>query len=175
MLRLLGSVFSSLAALALSLTLAAPAYGYELRYGQSYTEQGDYLLHPGIRLALLDDKARQYRFDFYGRRFGSFTEATLILGMDEELAIFPWENLVAVYGFSVMDQYTKRDTVSRPSKDVHSLNLGANIGLHYKIYSYDRWTLNAGWDSHLFAAGFAFLLLTTARKSVFSLSAGYTL
>lgn len=175
MLRRLASAWSwswSLSALA---CIAAPAQALELRYGQTYTEQGDYLLHPGIKLALKDDRGRQFRADLYGRRFGAFTEATLILGMDEELKVFPWDDLTLLYGFSVMDQYTQRDSGMRPKSEVHSLNLGVNIGLHYQVYRYENWTLHTGWDSHLFAAGFAFLLLTTARKSIFTLAAGYTL
>ncbi len=165
------------ALLGLGLLLAVPsqAGAWTLQYGQSYIEQGDFLVQPGIQLGLLDAKDRRYRFDFYGRRFGSFTEATAIVGFDETLKIFPWPELKALYGLSLMDQYIQRDSPLAPKKEIHSFNLGVNLGLDWRLLSYDQWTLDAGWNSHIFAAGFAFLLLTTARKSIFTLSVGYTL
>ncbi len=164
-----------LASICAMVAITSPAQALELRYGQSYIEQGDFLLHPGVQLSLIDASDRHYRLDFYGRRFGSFTEANGILGFDQNLDIFPWEDLIAVYGISVMDQYTARDSGPSKSSSKHSFNVGVNLGLHYKIYTYEKWSANVGWDSHIFAAGLAFILLTTARKSVFNFSVGYNL
>ena len=161
--------------LGVSLALPSQAGAWTLQYGQSYIEQGDFLVQPGVQLGLRDNKDRRYRFDFYGRRFGSFTEATAILGFDEALKIFPWPELQATYGVSFMDQYTARDSTLAAKKEIHSLNLGVNLGLDWRILTVDQWTLDAAWNSHLFAAGFAFILLTTARKSIFTLGVGYTL
>lgn len=154
---------------------AGSAAAWTLQYGQSYIEEGDFLVQPGVQLGLIDAERRHYRLDFYGRRFGAFTQATAIIGVDEELAVFPWPELKALYGVSLMDQYTARDSRFEARKELHSFNLGVNLGLRWRFYTYEQWNLEAAWNSHIFAAGFAFILLTTARKSVFTLAAGYQL
>jgi hypothetical protein len=146
-----------------------------LRYGPSYIEQGDFILHPGVQLALWKNEEHRFRFDFYGRRFGPFLEATAIVGADKFLRIFPWQELVTVYGFSVMDEYTAVNRPQGEDEAAHALNLGLNLGLSWRLLQHEAWDVRAEWNAHIFAAGLAFIVLTTARKSVFTLSVGYTL
>jgi hypothetical protein len=134
-------------------------------------EQGDFLLHPGVQLGLRLGDGIRYRLDFTGRRFGSFLETITMLSRDELLDIFPWPALSARYGVTIMDAYTSYDPPGESRKSVHDWNIGLSLGLGYTIWSDDRWRINAEWNSQIYAAGFAFLFLTTARKSIFTLGA----
>lgn len=147
---------------------------YNVRIGQSYMEQGDYLLHPGAQVAV-DMGKRRLRLDFSGREFGPFIEATAIVSYDLELKIIPWERVTTHYGFSIMDEYTGFNNPHGEDEEIHSFNAGANFGLGVKLYEGKNWDAALEWNSHIFAAGFAFIFLTTARKSIFTLSAGYDL
>ena len=147
---------------------------YNVRFGESFIEQGDYLLAPGVQVAL-DTGKRRYRFDFTGREFGPFLQATAIASYDLELKLVPWERVTTHYGFSLMDEYTAFDDPHGKKEDIHSFNAGLNLGLGVKVYEGDRWNVMLDWNSHIFAAGLAFIFLTTARKTVFTLSAGYDL
>ncbi|HYX35903.1 MAG TPA: hypothetical protein VE954_22615 [Oligoflexus sp.] len=153
------------------LSSACAHAGVWLQAGESVMEQGDFLLHPGIQLGLGLDDGTRYRVDFTGRRFGSFLEMTTMLSRDEILKIFPWPELTARYGVTVMDAYTSYDPPGEPKTSVHDVNIGLCLGLAYTLWSEDRWRVNAEWNSQIYAAGFAFLFLTTARKSIFTLGA----
>jgi hypothetical protein len=145
--------------------------GVWLQAGESVMEQGDYLLHPAIQLGLGLEDGTRYRLDFTGRRFGSFLEMTTMISRDEVIKIFPWPGLTARFGVTIMDAYTAYDPPGEPKQSVHDVNVGLCLGIGYTIWSEDRWRINAEWNSQLYAAGFAFLLLTTARKSIFTLGA----
>jgi hypothetical protein len=145
--------------------------GVWLQAGESFMEQGDFLLHPGVQLGLGLDDGTRYRLDFTGRRFGSFLETTTMVSRDEILKIFPWPELTARYGVTILDAYTAYDPPGEPKKSVHDVNVGLCLGLGYTIWDADRWRVNAEWNSQIYAAGFAFLFLTTARKSIFTLGA----
>ncbi|WP_141733594.1 hypothetical protein [Oligoflexus tunisiensis] len=156
------------------LWILSPAMGHAavwLQAGESVMEQGDFLLHPGIQLGLGFEDGIRYRLDFTGRRFGSFLETTTMVSRDEILKIFPWPELTARYGVTIMDAYTAYDPPAGPKESVHDINVGLSLGVGYTIWSQDKWRVNAEWNSQLYAAGFAFLFLTTARKSIFSLGA----
>lgn len=153
------------------LSSASPAAAVWLQAGESVLEQGDFLLHPGVQLGLGLSDGSRYRVDFTGRRFGSFLETTTMISRDEIFKIFPWPQLTARYGVTVLDAYTAYDPPGGPKKSVHDINIGLCLGLGYMIWSDDRWRVNAEWNSQIYAAGFAFLYLTTARKSVFTLGA----
>lgn len=149
--------------------------GVWLQAGESVMEQGDFLLHPGIQLSLGLDDGTRYRLDFTGRRFGSFLETTTMISRDEIIKIFPWPELTARYGVTIMDAYTAYDPPEGAKESVHDFNLGLSLGLAYTLWSEESWRVNAEWNSQIYAAGFAFLFLTTARKSIFTLGAGVAL
>lgn len=145
--------------------------GVWLQAGESVMEQGDFLLHPAVQLGLGLDDGTRYRLDFTGRRFGSFLETTTMLSRDELIKIFPWPELKARFGVTIMDAYTSYDPPGGSKESVHDVNVGLCLGIGYTIWSEEKWRVNAEWNSQIYAAGFAFLFLTTARKSIFTLGA----
>lgn len=139
--------------------------------GESVMEQGDFILHPGLALGLGLDSGVRYRLDFTGRRFGSFLETNTMISRDQLIKIFPWPQVSARYGVTIMDAYTAYSPPGGPKEDVHDYNIGLCLGLGYMIWDQGDWRVNAEWNSQIYAAGLAFIYLTTARKSVFTLGA----
>lgn len=146
---------------------------YELRAGQSWFEQGDYLLHPGIQITAATPDNKSLRFEFTGRTFGRFTEMTSLLSLNFPYEVLPWPSVYTTYGVSVMDEYTAYDSPSGRDETIHAFNAGLNLGIGYKLYETGNFKARLEWNSHIFAAGLAFLFMTTARKTVFSASVGY--
>jgi hypothetical protein len=154
---------------------ALPCMALELRAGQSWFEQGDFLLHPGVQLSLENEARQSIRFEFTGRKFGHFTEMTSILSLNFPYDILPWEAVYTTYGLSLMDEYTGYDSPTGKDESIHSMNLGANLGLGWKVIEYKGFNARLEWNSHIFAAGLAFVYMTTARKSVLTAAIGYEL
>jgi hypothetical protein len=155
--------------------LPHPAMAFELRAGQSWFEQGDYLLHPGIQVTAATDDNTSLRFEFTGRTFGRFTESTSILSLNLPYEVLPWKSVYTTYGFSLMDEYTGYNSPRGRNESIHAFNAGLNLGIGYKLYEQGRFNARFEWNSHIFAAGLAFIFMTTARKTVFSATVGYDL
>ncbi len=166
---------TNLCVLILACLWATPSKALGLRAGQSWFEQGDYLLEPGASLTLENELHRSVRLDFSGKTFANFTQATAILSLNLPFEIFPWESVYTSYGFSLMDEYTAYDSPSGKDDQLHAFNLGLNLGLGWKVWQGDNWSARLEWNSHIFAAGLAFVFMTTARKSVFTAAVGYDL
>lgn len=158
-----------LSLLAVELAPEGLAAETRLGFGQGFIEGGDFVLHPAVQANLELPSTTRFRLNFSGRRYGSFLETTSLVTWEESLELFPWEQLKARLGVSFLDQYIAYDPPGAPSEQSHDLNLGLALGLDWEIYSYDRYHLKAEWNAHLFAAGFAFLVLTTARKSTMTI------
>ena len=167
--------FLALVAGILCLFLSNPATALELRAGQSWFEQGDYLLHPGVQLTLENPEGQSLRFEFTGRTFAGFTEATGILSLNFPFKILPWDFIYTSYGISLMDEYTAYNSPHGRDNAIHAMNLGVNLGIGWQAWKHDRWNARLEWNSHLFAAGLAFVYMTTARKTVFTAAVGYDL
>jgi len=159
----------------LAIGSAATQAQIAVQAGESLIEQGDFILHPGIQLGLSLADGSRYRLDFTGRRFGSFLETTTMITRDEIFPIFPWPELTARYGVTLMDAYIAYDPPNGPKETAHEFNIGLSLGLGYTLWQHEDWKVKAEWNSQIFAAGFAFLVLTTARKSIFTLGAEVTL
>lgn len=155
------------------LVCPSPGFAYEVRAGQSWFEQGDYLLHPGVQATVATPDNKSLRFEFTGRTFGRFTETTSILSLNLPYEVLPWKDVYTTYGFSLMDEYTAYDSPRGQDESIHAFNAGLNLGIGYKILDSKQWDVRVEWNSHIFAAGLAALFMTTARKTVFSATVGY--
>ncbi|RZA21051.1 MAG: hypothetical protein EOP10_17260 [Proteobacteria bacterium] len=151
------------------------AKAFEIRAGQSWIEQGDYLLHPGVQLTAATKDNKSLRFEFSGRTFGRFTQSTSILSLNLPYEVLPWKEVYTTYGFSLMDEYTAYNSKQGEDESIHAFNAGLNLGIGYKIYDHGGFNARLEWNSHIFAAGLAFIFMTTARKTVFSATVGYEL
>ncbi len=139
-----------------------------IHMARTVMESGDYIYHPGVQLAW-SQPSQRVRLDVQGQSFGAYRRIKALLGWDYALELLPWSEVQTYVGVSLLDQYTAYHPAQGASSQEHDLNLGLNLGWAWNLYHYERWTLRATWDSHLFAAGLAFVLLTTARENVLGL------
>lgn len=159
----------------LSVLWAKSAKALEFRAGQSWFEQGDYLLQPGVQLTIANQDRQSLCLEFSGRTFGGFTQATGILSLNFPYDLSPWDALYTTYGISLMDEYTAYDSPQGKDASIHAMNLGLNLGIGWKVWEGHGWNARLEWNSHIFAAGLAFIYMTTARKTVFTAALGYDL
>ncbi len=150
-------------------------FGLELRVGKAWFEKGDYLLEPGAEIVLENARHQSLRLELSGRRFGRFTETSGILSVNFPFTVLPWKSVYTSYGISLLDQYTAYNSPSGKDESEHSINLGVNLGLGWRVIETGQWSADLEWNSHIFAAGLAFIYLTTARKTNFTLAVGYEL
>jgi hypothetical protein len=110
----------------------------------------------------------------WGRTYGPVTETSGILSAGKQTGIFGLKTLQAAVGASLMAEHTAIAYKGHTSENntYTSTNVGLMLGLKYEIYSSKMITVSASWDSHLFAAGSAIILLVAGRKQIVGVSAG---
>jgi hypothetical protein len=99
------------------------------------------------------------------------------LAFAKQTEIFGSKSLTASAGFSLMANQTSISYKDYPQENSSftNTNIGLLLGLRYNIVATKSFSLTASWDSHLFAAGDAVLLLVTGRKQILGLTAGVAL
>lgn len=165
-------------ALMLTISVASPeAHALEVATGIGGVEEGDdrgqsaAILHLGL-------SSQWYsRFYIWGRSYGPVTETNGILAFAKQTEIFGSKSLTASAGFSLMANQTSISYKDYPQENSSftNTNIGLLLGLRYNIVATKSFSLTASWDSHLFAAGDAVLLLVTGRKQILGLTAGVAL
>lgn len=168
------------AAILLATALTLP-YGkvmaVDIATGIGAVEEGDdrgqaaALLHLGL--------ANQWysRFYLWGRSYGPVTETNAIITAAKQTQVFGSKSLTASAGISVMANQTAITYKDYPSENSSytNTNFGLLLGLRYDIVTTKSFNLAASWDSHIFAAGDAVILLVTGRKQILGLTAGISL
>lgn len=117
------------------------------------------------------------RFYLWGRNYGPVNETSGIISFSKQTSVFGSKALSASIGGSAMAEQTVLSYKDAPGEnsDYTSTNVGLALGLRYKIISGKTFSLSASWDSHIFAASEAVILLVTGRKQIIGLTAGVAL
>ena len=113
----------------------------------------------------------------WGRSYGPVTERSGLFVAGKRFDLFGSKDLRSSIGFSSLAEHTAityKDTPS-DSSSYTSTNFGVMFGVSYDVFKSKSMTISATWDSHIFAAGQAILLLVTGRKQIISVTAGITL
>lgn len=145
---------------------------FELLGGLGAVEEGDDRLRPAAVVQAGKDHFYG-QGTLYGRRFAQVEERTFMLGGGYRTEIFQTKWLQAAVGAVVMEERTTihpRGTQTKIDSQ-SSYNVGGTLGIR-GVWNFDRYLVQASWDSALFPAGAAVLFLTTGRKQTVSLSAG---
>lgn len=113
----------------------------------------------------------------WGRSFGPVTETAGILSVGKRFDLAGSKSLRSAIGFSSMAEHTavKYDDAPSESSSFTSTNFGLMLGINYDIMKTKNVTITGTWDSHLFAAGEAIILLVTGRKQILGLTASINL
>ena len=113
----------------------------------------------------------------WGRSYGPVTETAGVLAFGKRFDVMGSKFLHSAVGVTSLAENTSIKFKDSPadSSSYTSTNLGLMLGLSYELYQTKYATLAASWDSHLFVAGEAGLLLVTGRKQILGLTAGISL
>ncbi len=144
-----------------------------LTVGAAATEEGDDRQRPAVYIAgVFGDQyfAKSY---LYGRTFNRVTEQTVTLSVGKRFGIFNANFLKAGLGVTASNDSTRIEaSETEPAESENAGNFGALFNIHISPPLAQNMTLEAGWDTHLFAAGAAGLFLATGRKQMLYLGAG---
>jgi hypothetical protein len=139
-------------------------------------EQGDDLMRPAAGLHLgINDKyfARAW---IWGREFGPVVEQSVLISAGRTVPAFGSKIIVARFGVAALAESTSvqfTGTDEHLSRETTQYNLGAVAGLHLHWNRTAPLLVTAGWESHLFLAGVAGILLSTGRKQTLSVGLGW--
>ena len=185
MIRLLPSGWQSVglisrgALLAMTLTILShtSAHGAEFSMGIGALEEGDDRGRSAGILQATFANNWSSKFYLWGRTHGPVTETDGILAAAKRYDIFGSKNLHSSVGLSILAERTAIEYKDAPAESTSftSTNVGLMLGLTYDVLRTKSLFVTASWDSHLFAAGEAVLLLVTGRKQVISVTAGIAL
>ena len=155
-------------------TLSLPANALEFSAGIGSVESGDDRGHGAAIAHLGFSNGWMGRAYLWGRTQGPVTETSGILSAAKRFDLFGSKDLRGSYGFSALAENTtiKYKDYPEDSSNHTSTNFGVMLGMHYNLLSSKAMTVTASWDSHIYAAGDAIILLVTGRKQILGLTAG---
>ncbi len=157
--------------------LAQDARALDIAAGLGAVEQGDDRGQSAAIIHLGMQNQWYSRVYVWGRSFGPVTETNGILAAAKQTGVFGSKSIFASAGLSLMANQTAITYKDAPSENTSytNTNVGLILGLRYSIVSTKTISLSASWDSHLYAAGDAVILLVTGRKQILGLTAGLSL
>ena len=175
--RLRTGLFAVFLTLAATQLLPGKAQAVDIATGIGAVEEGDdrgqaaAVVHVGFQNQWYS------RFYVWGRSFGPVTETNGILSVAKQTGVFGSKSMMASAGVSLMANQTDITYKGYPeeSSSYTNTNIGLLLGLRYDIITAKKFSLSASWDSHIFAAGDAVILLVTGRKQILGLTAGISL
>ena len=150
-------------------------YARSFALGSSQMEEGDNLRKFGTQIQIISHN-KTFHFDYVPMKMGPITKKTILLNLSKQIKLPKFQKLKALVGFSSLVQHTQ---IVIPTMNIDdsetSYNLGVNYGLSFDIKLMKSLSFFANWNSHIFPAGLASLLLVTGRKEIIALGIGLSL
>ncbi len=165
--------------LSLTLFLASPkkSMAYDLGLGLASVEEGDDRHRPAV-MGHYGFLEKYFVHGYYfGRQKGPVTERSLILSANRYINIFGqfgWEFLKGSFGVTYLYEYIEIKFAgdSKNSSTENAFNFGLNLGLHGFVPLSGPFFVGGTWESSLFLAGEAGILMTTGRKQSIAVFGG---
>lgn len=154
------------------------AFSFTTRMGLALVEEGDDRQRAGLSVhgELGDYGARVY---YYGRTFGPVTERTIAVSLLQKENVFSSKAWSISYGLAGISESTILNFTEEADQAFNanesSENLGVHFGVGWEMQSKSNLSVGAFWDSLLFPAGAAGILLATGRKQFLQLVVGYSI
>lgn len=167
-------MYRLLCAFLLILSASEKALAYQdIALGFAAVEEGDDRQRPALQLYSTLGKDGYVTGTYYGRKFAQVEEKTYLVNLGARSSIFGSNQFYACLGGSALLE----QTVVKPfGNETHryndnAYNFGVAFGLQYE-QTWQRFFLRGAWESSLYLAGEAGILLATARKQALSITAG---
>ena len=157
---------------------AAPANA-EIHARLGAIEETDDVLKPAVGAEFVVRDQFGLNLMYWGRSFGPVSETRyLISGYYSFVPIKPAKILRASVGLSILNEKTALEYGSsniQYDRTDTEWNAGAFFGLDVSLYSDEDAKLKIFWESSVFPAGQAIILLVTGRKQTIGMSVGMML
>lgn len=157
--------------------ISTPCRALEISAGVGALEEGDDRGRGAAIIAATFTNNWIAKSYVWGRSYEPVTETAGILVIGKRFDLSGSKNVKPSIGFSTLAEHTaiKYEDAPDESTSYTSTNFGLMLGINYELMKTKSMTLSASWDSHLFAAGEAIILLVTGRKQILGLTATITL
>ena len=173
----------SLFVLFISLVAASKSFAVGLELGLAAVDGGDDRAEPAALMRAYFGSSFYTQALLYGADFGPVTTRTGIISAGVISPLKGFDKVSVLAGISLMDEYLgvyrqKRilpDGSASDPVNEHNFNFGGILGLRYEFFPKSPYRLSFGWESHLFIAGEAGILLVFGVKQAWSLAAGVNL
>lgn len=158
--------------------LILPAWEKALAYqdiaiGLAAVEEGDDRQRPALQLYSTLGKDGYVTATYYGRQFAQVEEKTYLVNLGVRSSLFGSNQFYACLGGSALLEQTvvKPFGTELRKQDDNAYNFGVAFGVQYE-HAWQRFFFRGAWESSLYLAGEAGILLATARKQAVSITVG---
>ena len=152
----------------------------EFRLTGGAVEEGDDRYRPAAGIEFVAGSGLRGEILVWGRNFGLVTERSVLVAGMKSLDLFGNKALSGVFGISFLGESTEvaadgNNDVEFDGDSSQSTNIGGVFGVRSTFLEWKNMTVGAAWESHVFPAGVAAVLLVTGRKQTLTVNAGVTL
>lgn len=167
-------LYRSLCVFLLTLPAHKKAFAYQdIALGLAAVEEGDDRQRPALQLYSSLGKDGYVTGTYYGRKFAQVEEKTYLVNLGVRSSLFNSNQFYACVGGSALLEQTlvKPFGTDLHKDDDNAYNFGVTFGVQYE-QAWQGFFFRGAWESSLYLAGEAGILLATARKQAVSITAG---
>lgn len=155
-----------------------PAEALELNSRLSGVEETDDILKPSVGFEVSAKSGLSSALTYWGRDFGPVSERRYLLTVFYKFQPLKSKLIRASLGGSVLNEITSINYDSpydHLSVEDVEYNLGGLFGVYFRFFEGASYLFEGHWESSIFPAGQAGMLLVTGRKQTIGLSFGVKL
>lgn len=159
----------------LMIGMSCNAFGLEMTSKLTLVEETDDSFKPGVGFDVVTASGWGCGLLYWGRDFGPVSERRYQGSFYKKMAPFAHKQIFASLGLAVLNESTEIEypsSVSSYDTSEEEWNGGGFFGIYYKLTSKPGFSAELHWESALYPAGQAAILLVTGRKQNIGLSAG---
>lgn len=148
----------------------------DVAFGLAAIEEGDDRLRPAMQVYSTLGKDGYVTGTYYGRSFAQVEEKTYLVNLGVRSNIFNSNIFYACLGGAALLENTTVKPFGSEEKrqEDNAYNFGVTFAVQYE-QAWQKFFLRGAWESSLFLAGEAGILLATGRKQAVAITAGMRL
>ncbi len=148
----------------------------DVAIGLAAVEEGDDRQRPALQIYSTLGKDGYVTGTYYGRTFAQVEEKTYLVNLGVRSSIFNSNNFFACLGGAALLENTavKPFGAEQRKQEDNAYNFGVTFAVQYE-QAWNKFFLRGAWESSLFLAGEAGILLATGRKQALAVTAGMRL
>lgn len=139
-------------------------------------EETDDHVKPAVGVEFALESGWGFHYDYWGRKFGPVVEKRSQLSLFKKFFPFKGKSFAALTGLSYLEETTTIEFAGSDTefdRDETETNGGFVFGFTYAFFDKSSFDLHLYWNSSIYPAGDAAILLVTGRKQTFGLGGGF--